>query len=129
MNNELNNKTEKKVRLDTARHVKRFLQSVINDYNNDLIPDTKAKTLSTLMNSFIKLLDVEKLQTTISNETELNFIIEKINEYLKPSEKKVSIVTTIEKPISDTELKANLEMMVHILDGKIIWGEEELSIH
>jgi hypothetical protein len=94
-----------------------------------LIPDTKAKTISTVLNSFIKLLDVEKLQTTISNETELNFIIEKINEYLAPSEKKVSIVTTIEKPISDAELKANLEMMVHILDGKIIWDEEELSIH
>ncbi|MFA7625762.1 MAG: hypothetical protein WCZ17_01835, partial [Candidatus Kapaibacterium sp.] len=82
-----------------------------------------AKTISTLLNSFIKLLDVEKLQTSISNETELNFIIEKINEYLSPSEKKVSIVTTIEKPISDAELKANLEMMVHILDGKIIWED------
>lgn len=62
MNNELNNKTEKKVRLDTARHVKRFMQSVINNYNNDVISDVKAKTLATLVNSYTKIIELVKIQ-------------------------------------------------------------------
>lgn len=122
MNNELNIKTEKKVRLDNSRHVKRFLNNIINEYNSDGITDLKAKTLSTLINTYTKLLDLEKLDSNITNENEFNFVVSKLNKYLEPSEKKVSIISSLEKPaLSKAQFKQEMEMMVHILGGKIIW--------
>ncbi|MDT3739513.1 MAG: hypothetical protein RO257_08445 [Candidatus Kapabacteria bacterium] len=124
MNNELNENDKKKVRLDTSRHVKRFLQSVINDYNNDLIPDTKAKTISTLLNSYTKVLDIEKIATEIKSDTEFQYIVSKLNEYLKPSEKQISIVSTKESNKSEKEIRADFEDFGRVLGYKIVWDTE-----
>lgn len=115
MNIRNNEKTEKKVRLDTFRHVKRFLQSVINDYNNDIITDLKAKTLSTLLNTYTKLLDAEKLQTTISNDNELNYFINKANEYLKTSHKELLISNSINENLTTDQLLEQIDEFKRIL--------------
>lgn len=45
-------------RLNNTRQVKRFMQKIINEYNNNQISTDKAKTISTLINSYIKILEL-----------------------------------------------------------------------
>lgn len=66
---------KKSIRLNTMPHVKRFMQKVINDYSNGLIDDNKAKTLATLTNTYLKILEVKKYIDTPTHYDRNNIMI------------------------------------------------------
>lgn len=53
---------EKKYRLDSFKSIKRLYANIINDFNNDKIPESKAKTLSYMLNGFAKVIEVSELE-------------------------------------------------------------------
>lgn len=66
--NKDNEIVKKNFRLDSIHHVKRFMQSVINDYNKDIISDVKAKTLATLVNSYTKVIELVRIEDELNNK-------------------------------------------------------------
>jgi len=60
-------------------------------------------------------LDIEKIATEIKSDTEFQYIVSKLNEYLKPSEKQISIVSTKESNKSEKEIRADFEDFGRVL--------------
>ncbi len=125
MNNELNENDKKK---GTIRHVtarQKVFAVCYNDYNNDLIPDHQSKDNQHFIKFiYTKVLDIEKIATEIKSDTEFQYIVSKLNEYLKPSEKQISIVSTKESNKSEKEIRADFEDFGRVLGYKIVWDTE-----
>lgn len=59
------------IRLDNIRQINRFLTRLVNDVYNDDIPENKAKTITTICNSKIKIFEVTKLAEQLEKQNHI----------------------------------------------------------
>lgn len=65
-----------KIRLDNLGQIKRFYARLINDLNNELVTENKAKTLTYMLNSYANIFANYELESRVN---ELEKLLKEIN--------------------------------------------------
>ncbi len=65
-----------KIRLDNLGQIKRFYARLINDLNNELVTENKAKTLTYMLNSYANIIANYELESRVN---ELEKLLKEIN--------------------------------------------------